>query len=91
MREMRKTIEYSEALKEDDDHWPARDRIGRQELEDVCGKEHIHFTTSKIACLAEVQASKDPEGLRVFYYLIQDLKSFVSSLISVHFRRCPIP
>ena len=28
----------SEILKEDDNHWPAPDRIGRQELEVVCGK-----------------------------------------------------
>lgn len=31
----------SEILKEDDSHWPAPDRIGRQELEVVCGKERI--------------------------------------------------
>ncbi|CAK0878630.1 unnamed protein product [Prorocentrum cordatum] len=81
MRELRKTIEDSEILKEDDNHWPAPDRVGRQELEVVCGKEHISFTTSKIGSLADVQASKDPEGLRVFYYLVQDLKCFVFSLI----------
>ncbi|CAK0841231.1 unnamed protein product, partial [Prorocentrum cordatum] len=87
MRELRKTIEDSEILKEDDNHWPAPDRVGRQELEVVCGKEHISFTTSKIGSLADVQASKDPEGLRVFYYLVQDLKCFVFSLIGLHFRQ----
>lgn len=30
--------------------------------------------------------STDPEGLTVFYYLLQDLKCFVFSLISLHFR-----
>lgn len=30
--------------------------------------------TSKIGSLVEVQESEDPEGLRVMYYLIQDLK-----------------
>ena len=34
----------------------------------------IKFQTAKIGSLAEVTDSKDPEGLRVFYYLIQDLK-----------------
>merc|ERR1711957_295585 len=77
-------------LKEHDNHWPAPDRVGRQELEVVCGKEHISFTTSKIGSLADVQASKDPEGLRVFYYLVQDLKCFVFSLIGLHFRIKPV-
>lgn len=30
--------------------------------------------------------SDDPEGLRVFYYLVQDLKALVFSLISLHFK-----
>lgn len=30
--------------------------------------------TAKIGALAEVNDSSDPDGLRVFYYLIQDLK-----------------
>jgi hypothetical protein len=30
--------------------------------------------TAKIGSLADVQASDDPEGMRVFYYLVQDLK-----------------
>merc|ERR1711908_246308 len=55
MRELRKTIEDSEILKEDDNHWPAPDRVGRQELEVVCGKEHISFTTSKIGSLSDVR------------------------------------
>lgn len=44
--------------------------------------------TAKIGSLADVQNSKDPEGLRVFYYLIQDLKCLVFSLISLHFKVC---
>lgn len=34
----------------------------------------------------DVQESADPEGLRVFYYLVQDLKALVFSLISLHFK-----
>lgn len=34
--------------------------------------------------------SADPEGLRVFYYLVQDLKALVFSLISLHFKVCLI-
>lgn len=58
-------------MKEDDNNWPEPDRVGRQELEIVMGNEHISFTTSKIGSLVDVQSSKDPEGLRIFYYLVQ--------------------
>lgn len=34
-------------------------------------------------------SSKDPEGLRCFYYLVQDLKCLVFSLISMHFKVRP--
>lgn len=34
----------------------------------------------------DVTESADPEGLRVFYYLVQDLKTLVFSLISLHFK-----
>lgn len=47
---------------------------------------HISFTCSKIGSLNEVSESKDPEGLRVLYYLVQDLKCLVFSLISLHFK-----
>lgn len=42
--------------------------------------------TAKIGSLVDVTESADPEGLRVFYYLVQDLKSLVFSLISLHFK-----
>ena len=50
---------------------------------------------SKIGSLLDVQESKDPEGLRAFYFLVQDLKCLVFSLISLHFkvraRACGVP
>ncbi|KAJ3417214.1 Protein mago nashi 2 [Chytridiales sp. JEL 0842] len=90
MKELKRIIEDSEVMKEDDNLWPEPDRVGRQELEIVIGNEHISFTTSKIGSLVDVQNSKDPEGLRVFYYLVQDLKCLVFSLISLHFKIKPI-
>ena len=42
--------------------------------------------TAKIGSLQDVQDSSDPEGLRVFYYLVQDLKALVFSLINLHFK-----
>lgn len=41
--------------------------------------------------MVDIQKSKDPEGLRTFYYLIQDLKCLVISIISLHFKIKPIP
>lgn len=66
-------------MKEDDFKWPEPDRVGRQELEIVMGNEHISFATSKIGSLVDVQSSDDPEGLRIFYYLVQ-----VTSLFLYH-------
>ena len=48
MDELRRIIEDSEIMAEDDALWPQPDRVGRQELEIVIGDEHISFTTSKI-------------------------------------------
>ena len=90
MAELKRIIEDSEVMKEDDSNWPEPDRVGRQELEVVLGNEHISFTTAKIGSLLDVQESKDPEGLRIFYYLVQDIKCFVFSLIGLHFKIKPI-
>jgi len=88
--ELRRICEDSDIMKEDDSAWPIPDRVGRQELEIVIGEDHISFTTSKLGSLVDVNASKDPEGLRCFYYLVQDLKCFVFSLIALHFKIKPI-
>ncbi|RKP09417.1 mago nashi-like protein 2 [Thamnocephalis sphaerospora] len=90
IKELKRIVAESEIMKEDDKHWPRRNVVGRQELEIRFGNEHISFETAKIGSLADVQDSKDPEGLRVFYYLVQDLKCLVFSLISLHFKIKPI-
>jgi len=88
--ELKRIVSDSEIMHEDDGLWPPPDRVGRQELEIVIDDEHISFTTSKTGSLLDVNTSKDPEGLRTFYYLVQDLKCFVFSLISLHFKIKPI-
>ena len=77
--------------REDDTNWPTKSVVGKQELEVKMGKTHISFETAKIGSLVDVQNSEDPEGMRVFYYLIQDLRMFVFSLISLHFKIKPTP
>lgn len=90
VQELKRIIQDSEIMAEDDSLWPPADRVGRQELEILIGDEHISFTTSKIGSLLDVDQSKDPEGLRLFYYLVQDLKCLVFSLIGLHFKIKPI-
>ncbi|CAG8811226.1 19015_t:CDS:2, partial [Dentiscutata erythropus] len=90
MKELKRVIQESEIMKEDDQRWPKKNVVGRQELEIRLGNEHISFETAKIGSLVDVQESDDPEGLRVFYYLVQDLKCLVFSLIGLHFKIKPI-
>ena len=42
--------------------------------------------TNKIGSLVDVEDSKDPDGLKLFYFLVQDLRCFVFSLIGLHFK-----
>jgi len=76
----------------DDSNWKEPDEGSRrQELEIKMGMEHLAFTTAEIGSLLDVQKSADPDGLKLFYYLAQDLKCLVFSLISLHFKIKPIP
>ncbi|KAK0743422.1 Mago nashi protein [Schizothecium vesticola] len=88
--EIKRIIKSSEIMKEDDAKWPTKNKDGKQELEIRLGSEHISFETAKIGSINDVTDSADPEGLRVFYYLVQDLKALVFSLISLHFKIKPI-
>ncbi|KAL2006125.1 hypothetical protein VTN00DRAFT_9779 [Thermoascus crustaceus] len=90
IQEVKRIIKESEIMKEDDSKWPQKNKDGRQELEIRLGNEHISFETAKIGSLVDVTESADPEGLRVFYYLVQDLKALIFSLISLHFKIKPI-
>jgi protein mago nashi len=90
VRELKRIILDSEVAKEDDSLWPEPDVVGKQELEIVMDNEHIFFQTNKIGSLIDVEDSSDPEGMRVFYYLVQDLKCLVFSLIRLHFKLKPI-
>ena len=90
LAEVKRIVEASEIVREDDKQWPEPNDDGRQEFEVVIGNQHISFATAKIGSLLDVQDSADPEGLRIFYYLVQDLKCFVFSLIGLHFRIKPI-
>ena len=79
-------IEQSKIMKLNDENWPAPDKIGKQELDIIVDGKDKYLKTSKIGSFLEVSQSQDPEGLSIFYYFVQDLKSFIFSLITLHFR-----
>ena len=91
--ELKRMVRESEVIKADDAKWPEPDKVGRQELEVILDGEHVSFTCSKIGSLNEILATEgtgDPETLQTFYYLAQDLKCFVFSLIALHFKIKPL-
>jgi protein mago nashi len=90
--EIRRIIVESEITKVDDSNWKDPDKEARrQELEIKIGNEHIAFTTAELGSLMDVRKSPDPEGLSKFYYLVQDLKCLILSLITLHYKVRPIP
>eukprot|EP00471_Norrisiella_sphaerica_P003356 CAMPEP_0184479506 /NCGR_PEP_ID=MMETSP0113_2-20130426/1209_1 /TAXON_ID=91329 /ORGANISM="Norrisiella sphaerica, Strain BC52" /LENGTH=148 /DNA_ID=CAMNT_0026857607 /DNA_START=17 /DNA_END=463 /DNA_ORIENTATION=+ len=90
LEELKRIISASDITKESDDKWPSPDSVGRQELEIVVNNEHISFVTAKIGSVVDVEDSNDPDGLKLFYFLIQDLRCMVFSLIGMHFKIKPI-
>ena len=82
--EIKRIVADSQILREDDREWPEGDKVGSQELEIVLGEDHASFTTAKISSLLDVQSSRSRRGAAIFYYLVQDLKCMVFSLINLH-------
>lgn len=92
IKEIKRIIEDSTVMDQSDKKWPEPSREdGRQELEIKTGSEHIYFTCSKLKSLVDIQNNEDEKGLLIFYYTVQDLKTFIFSLITLHFRIKPIP
>lgn len=76
MQELRRVIEDSEIMQEDDNLWPQPDRVGRQELEIVMDNEHISFTTSKIGSLIDVNQSKLVTKFKIVLILLYCLYNY---------------
>ena len=89
--ELKRIILTSEITTVDDESWGEPPTQRRQELEIKIGNEHIAFTCGEIMSLADIKDSNDPKGLTILYYLTQDLKCFIMSLINLHFKIKPIP
>jgi protein mago nashi len=89
--ELKRIISISKIATVDDEKWGDPPDARRWELEIKIGNEHICFNCAEITSLTDIQGSPDPSGLTVLYYLTQDLKCFIMSVINVHFKIKPIP
>ncbi|KAJ1755915.1 hypothetical protein LPJ58_003992, partial [Coemansia sp. RSA 1591] len=90
IKEIQRIIKDSEIMHEDSSKWPHQDENGRLQLEIEMNGQSINIETAKISSLADTLSTEDPEGLRVLYYLIQDFKCLILSIISLHFKIKPI-
>ncbi|KAK2963446.1 putative Protein mago nashi like protein [Blattamonas nauphoetae] len=88
--EFKRIVQDSDILQQKDELWPEPDKGGKQTIEILYKNVHIAFETNTISSTLAIKDSKDPEGLQAFYYLVQDLKGFVFSLIQLHFKVNPI-
>ena len=90
INEIKRIILESTILQQDDSKWVRPNKNGTQELEITLANQSISFTTTKIGSSVDILQSADPQGMEVFYYLVQDLKTLIFSLISAHFRVKPV-
>lgn len=89
--EIKSIVKGSGIIERSDEKWPRPDNSdGFQKFEVNLESKYRKYTTSKIGSYSQVENSDDPEGLGIFYYLIQDIKCLVFSLISLNFRVKPV-
>jgi protein mago nashi len=92
VEEFKRIVQTSDITHVDDQHWKEPDGTsGCQELECRIGSHHLSFNTCEIGSQVDIQKSSDPNGLQIFFLLVQDLKALVMALISIHFKSRPIP
>ncbi|KAJ1722037.1 hypothetical protein LPJ53_003505 [Coemansia erecta] len=89
VEEIKRIIRDSEIMHESDEKWPKESEDGRQQLEIRLDGKSIDFQASRVTSLVDIQGTDDPEGLRVLYYLVQDFKCLILSVISLHFKIKP--
>lgn len=47
IKELKRIISESEVMKEDDNKWPKKNVVGKQELEIRLGNEHVSFEVKR--------------------------------------------
>lgn len=90
LEELKEMIKSSNIMKYSDDKWDEPDENGKLVLEIDYEGVYKRFITRKILSYSQVEKSKDIDGMECIYYLIQDLKCLVFSLMSLNFRTKPV-
>lgn len=83
-------VKESQILLESDVFWPKAERESKQEIEIRCGNKKKVLKTVGRLSLVSIKGMNDAESLKIVYYLVQDLKTFIFSLISLHFKVNPL-
>ncbi len=89
IEEIKKIVEDSKIMEQDDSQWPEPNDQGKQELIIEFGQKDKKLRSAKIGSFTEVLRSADPKGMEIFYYLVRDLKCLFLSLIGLHFKIKP--
>lgn len=91
--ELHRLIRESGVMDVSDRAWPLPSSAGTVSLEMVLdggAGGRVALRTATIGSLLDVVASTDADGLRVFYYVVQDLRCFVFALLGMHYKIKPI-
>ncbi|ODV88031.1 hypothetical protein CANARDRAFT_56238 [[Candida] arabinofermentans NRRL YB-2248] len=84
-------IKESEIMLENDSKWPKPDgEAAKLELEIRYGNKTVVLKSKRLGSVTECKHTDDPEGLKVFFFFTQNLKSFILSMISLHFKVRPV-
>lgn len=90
LQTVKNIVRESQILLESDINWPGPIRESKQELEIRSGGNKKIFRTKNISSIVAIKALPDADGLVTFYYLLQDLKVLIFSLICLHFKVNPL-
>ncbi|GAB0493044.1 hypothetical protein MMPV_004316 [Pyropia vietnamensis] len=91
--ELHRLLRESGVMDVSDRAWPPPSGAGTVSLEVVLdggAGGRVALRTATIGSLLDVVASTDADGLRVFYYVVQDVRCFVFALLGMHYKIKPI-
>lgn len=91
--ELHRLLRESGVMDVNDSAWPPPSGVGTVSMEVVLdggAGGRVSLRTATIGSLLDVVASTDADGLRVFYYVVQDVRCFVFALLGMHYKIKPI-
>ena len=91
--ELHRLLAESGVMDLSDEAWPPPSGVGTAALEVVLdggAGGRVKLRTATIGSLLDVVASTDADGLRVFYYVVQDVRCLIFALLGMHYKIKPI-